>query len=170
MADKKNLFRQESLDRIESPEKLDQYIKVSNPGTWILILALLLVVLGAGIWAFTGSLPETIETQGLSMEDNQVVVYIEPSQTQEELVGKEVHLTLPDNSTVTGTVSSVSEVPVSFEEIAQDVDSQWILEEIVPEGYSYQVDIAADQNIPENYLVSATITVKDVKPIEYVLN
>ena len=28
-------FRQESLDRAKSPEQLDDYIRVSNPGVWV---------------------------------------------------------------------------------------------------------------------------------------
>ena len=30
-------FRQESLDRAKSPEQLDDYIRVSNPGVWMVL-------------------------------------------------------------------------------------------------------------------------------------
>ena len=35
-------FRQESLDRAKSPEQLDDYIRVSNPGVWMVLGAVLL--------------------------------------------------------------------------------------------------------------------------------
>ena len=33
--DKQSIFRRESLDRVESPEQLDAYIKVSHPKVWL---------------------------------------------------------------------------------------------------------------------------------------
>ncbi len=46
MAKKESLFRQESIDRMQSPEKTDEYIRVSTPRAWIFALALLLVAAG----------------------------------------------------------------------------------------------------------------------------
>ena len=60
MEKKKSIFRQESLDRVESPEQLDQYIRVSTPSAWIMVSALLIASASLLIWSFTGSLPQTI--------------------------------------------------------------------------------------------------------------
>ena len=32
------IFRKKSLDKVKSPENLDDYIRVSNPGVWLFIL------------------------------------------------------------------------------------------------------------------------------------
>ena len=37
--DKQSIFRRESLDRVESPEQLDAYIKVSHPKVWLIMAA-----------------------------------------------------------------------------------------------------------------------------------
>lgn len=42
-------FRQESLDRAKSPEQLDDYIRVSNPGVWMVLGAVLLLLLAGFI-------------------------------------------------------------------------------------------------------------------------
>ena len=42
--DKQSIFRRESLDRVESPEQLDAYIKVSHRG-WLIMAALLVAVI-----------------------------------------------------------------------------------------------------------------------------
>lgn len=53
-----SLFRKETMDRISSPEDLTDYLKVTNPGIWI-VLAAVIVLLG-GIFAC--SCAGTLET------------------------------------------------------------------------------------------------------------
>lgn len=45
--EEKSLFRRESLDRISSPEKTDNYVRLPNPPAWLPAAALALVVLGS---------------------------------------------------------------------------------------------------------------------------
>ena len=40
------IFRQESIDRISSPERLQDYIRVTNPGIWIVLLAVIAMLVG----------------------------------------------------------------------------------------------------------------------------
>ena len=49
MAKNNDIFRKKSLERISSPEQLNDYIKVSNPSVWIIIIAIF-CVLGAGLY------------------------------------------------------------------------------------------------------------------------
>ena len=57
--DKQSIFRRESLDRVESPEQLDAYIKVSHPKVWLIMAALLVAVISVIVWSVVGSLPQT---------------------------------------------------------------------------------------------------------------
>ena len=36
------LFREKNLNKISSPEQLDDYIRVAGPGAWLLLAGLLL--------------------------------------------------------------------------------------------------------------------------------
>ncbi len=47
-------FRKKSIDRISSPEKLDDYIRVTTPGVWIVLAAMILLLAGAIIWGIAG--------------------------------------------------------------------------------------------------------------------
>lgn len=42
-----SIFRQKSIDKISSPEKLDDYIKVTKPSVWITLIAIVLLLAGA---------------------------------------------------------------------------------------------------------------------------
>ena len=44
------LYRKESLDRIQSPEQLNDYLRVTNPSVWILLIAVILLLVGLLVW------------------------------------------------------------------------------------------------------------------------
>ena len=46
MEKKKLLFRKQSLEGISSPEQLDDYLKVTNPGLWVILIAPLFLLIG----------------------------------------------------------------------------------------------------------------------------
>ena len=50
----KNIFRQKSIDKVSSPEKLDDYIRVTTPSVWITLIAILLLLAGALVWGIFG--------------------------------------------------------------------------------------------------------------------
>jgi len=58
--DKKNIFRKESLERMSSPEKLNDYIKVSNPSVWVILGAIAIMLIAVVVWGVTYELPEGI--------------------------------------------------------------------------------------------------------------
>ena len=41
------IFRKKSLDRISSPEQLNDYIRVANPGIWMILAAVIILLAGA---------------------------------------------------------------------------------------------------------------------------
>lgn len=60
-----SIFRNQALDRLSSPEGLNQAIVAASPGHWIAFLATFLVV-GAGVaWGFLGSVPTRVDAEGI---------------------------------------------------------------------------------------------------------
>lgn len=57
-----SVFRKESLERVNSPEQLDEYIRVARPSVWLVVGALALLLLGFGIWHMFGA-PEALLTE-----------------------------------------------------------------------------------------------------------
>jgi multidrug efflux pump subunit AcrA (membrane-fusion protein) len=48
------LFRQQALDKLSSPDQLDQTMRVADPKRWIALAAIGVLLLGALVWAFVG--------------------------------------------------------------------------------------------------------------------
>ena len=58
------IFRKKSLDRISSPEQLNDYIRVTNPSVWVVLLALVLLLIGMLSWSILGTV-ETHDEDGI---------------------------------------------------------------------------------------------------------
>jgi HlyD family secretion protein len=59
------IFRKVSIERLSSPEQLDQLLKVSSTRSWAALLAVLVLLGLAGVWAFQGSVATTAPGQGV---------------------------------------------------------------------------------------------------------
>jgi HlyD family secretion protein len=69
---KKPIFRQAALDRVSSPEQLDQLIQVISPKHWLSLLAFgALVATGLG-WSIVGRIPITVSGRGVLVYPSQV--------------------------------------------------------------------------------------------------
>ena len=51
-----NIFRKQTVDRIKSPEDLTDYLKVTNPGIWFTLAAVIVLLAGLIVWASVGKL------------------------------------------------------------------------------------------------------------------
>ena len=55
-----DLFRKKSIERVSSPEQLNDYVKVSSPGVWAVLAAVLILLAGAFVWGILGRLETTV--------------------------------------------------------------------------------------------------------------
>ncbi|MCR5098984.1 MAG: hypothetical protein K6B14_08550 [Lachnospiraceae bacterium] len=62
----KSIFRKKSLDRVTSPEQLDDYIKVTTPSVWLILAATLILIAGTLVWAVFGRI--TLNTENGTKE------------------------------------------------------------------------------------------------------
>lgn len=88
MSQKKQIFRKVALERLSSPDQLDQLMQVTDPKGW-LALGSLGILLGAAIlWGFLGSIPTEAEGEGILLRQGGVstVVTVGEGQVEEILV------------------------------------------------------------------------------------
>ena len=60
--EKKLIFREKSIERVTSPEKLNDYIKVTTPSVWLVLLATLILIAGTLVWAVFGKIQVNTDT------------------------------------------------------------------------------------------------------------
>ena len=54
-----NIFNEKSLERMNSPEQLRDFIQVTRPSIWIIVSAIVILVVGVMFWAIYGSVELT---------------------------------------------------------------------------------------------------------------
>jgi HlyD family secretion protein len=62
---KSPIFRKEALDRLSSPEQLDEMMQVTPPSAWMALAAIGVLLLGAILWGVFGRLPTTVHGDGI---------------------------------------------------------------------------------------------------------
>lgn len=65
------IFREKSLDRAASPDRLDQCVRVSSPAAWMVLAALALLLVAGVVWAGMSSVPQTASVT-ITVADGQV--------------------------------------------------------------------------------------------------
>jgi hypothetical protein len=70
-----SIFRKETLDRISSPEQLTDYLRVTSPGIWIVLAAIVTLLVGFFVWMGVDTIETTVPV-GVSMEDAHATVAI----------------------------------------------------------------------------------------------
>ncbi|WP_299674841.1 NHLP bacteriocin system secretion protein [uncultured Dokdonia sp.] len=58
-------FRKSALEKLSTPEKLDQMIKVTGPKAWIALTAITLILVTAIIWSFGGNVKTKLNVVGV---------------------------------------------------------------------------------------------------------
>lgn len=54
-----SVFRKKSLERISSPEQINDYIRVITPGMWILLIVIVLLIVAGIAWGLCVTLTVT---------------------------------------------------------------------------------------------------------------
>lgn len=58
------IFREKSIERVSSPEQLDDYLKVPNVSIWVILVTLLIMATSVIVWANAGNIITKIDTTG----------------------------------------------------------------------------------------------------------
>ena len=66
------VFRKVSLDRLASPDQLDQLMRVTDARGWIALLAMAVVLLTATVWGVVGSIPQNVGGVGILIKSGGV--------------------------------------------------------------------------------------------------
>ena len=66
MADNnQTLFRKKAMNRISSPEDLTGYLRVTSPGMWIILAAVIVLLAGLFAWSAVGTLETTVDATAI---------------------------------------------------------------------------------------------------------
>jgi HlyD family secretion protein len=70
---KEHLFRKKSLERLSSPEQLDQVVRVVKPQDWLPLIMLGVLVSVGILWSILGKLPMTVMGKGVLINPRKIL-------------------------------------------------------------------------------------------------
>jgi len=153
------VFRKKSLDRVNSPEQLNEYIRVANPGVWVILAAVIVLLVGVCVWGVLGHLDTVLPAAAIA-KDGALTVYV----SEEDIASVQTGMTLQVDEGEY-TIQAISQEPVAvdgtFSEYALHVGGlqmgQWV----------YALSVSGDF---ADGVYSAGIVVESVSPMSFVLN
>lgn len=130
------IFRKKSIDKIKSPESLNDYIRVTNPGVWLLLAAVIVLLIGLFVWGTFGHI-ETIVSGDIHVKDGEAFCYIEPADIEKVKPGAEIRW-----SDTEGTVTDVN------------VEEGYAIADIeLPDGH-YKAEIVLENIKPISFVLN----------------
>lgn len=157
----RNIFRKTSLDRISDPEQLNDYIRVTNPGVWMVLCAVILLLTGVCVWGVFGQLDTTI-TVGAVTESNQTICYVKEMDLDSVDTGMEVKI-----EEATYQISSISRQPI----LVDDAFTQYLIHVGgLSEGEWVYMAVLDDVYGEDGMITEAKIVIESIEPMRFVLN
>ena len=131
------IYREKCLERISSPEKLDDYLKVSTPGLWVILLAVISLLAGIFVWANMALLETKIEAAG-TVENQTIQIALTGTDAESIETGMAVRA---------GTYETVIDV-IQYDEYGRAIA---IGSAELPDG-NYKVEIVTESIHPIHFL------------------
>lgn len=156
----KQIFRKASIDRISSPEQLNDYIRVSNPGVWMVLSAVIVLLAGVCVWGIFGHLESKVDTAGIC-ENGVFTCYVTEEKQGQIKPGMAVNV---DGASL--VVSGISAKPAA---VSAGMDAYLMYLGGFTEGeWLYEVTAKAGALADGSY--KAEIVTESVSPMSFIMN
>lgn len=156
---KNNIFRNKSIERISSPEQLNDYVRVTNPGIWMAFAAIAALLIGMCVWGFFGKMITTLPSVAL-VREGRAVCFVKEEQIARVQCGMEVRI-----NEEAYHIADISSSPVKAEELTEYAmhiaglsEGDWVYE------------LLLDGTPEKEGVYSSEIVVESISPISFVLN
>jgi len=165
------LFKKSSVERFSSPEKLDDYIQVSTPASWMVLGAALALLLGLLIWGFFGEMTQTASFSGI-VRDGLLRCYISGADVGELSEGMQAEITPlsggAQGGVLQGSVASIAAHPLSYTEASAGIESDYLLDALGITTWNIPVIISTQQALYEDVVYNVRVVTKTFRPIDLV--
>lgn len=153
------LFRKKSIDKVSSPEQLNEYIRVANPGVWMVLSTIIILLVGVVVWSVIGHLETTIST-AVVCENGRAVIYVKEDDIEKIEVGMIVRVENQEYA-----VSNISTEPIRVD----DTMSEYAVHASGLTKGEWVYDIKLNGRF-EDGIHKAEIVIESISPISFILN
>ena len=154
------IFREKSLEKISSPEQMNDYIRVSSPSVWMVLAAVIVLLAGVCVWGVFGHLDTAVQTGGVCTNGRLTV-----------FVGEEDHDKIRENAVISvdGVEYAVAESTNAPVRVDDQIDPYIVhLAGFTEDDWVYR--LCADTPGLADGVYTASVVTERVRPLDFVLN
>ena len=133
-------FRKKAIEQISSPEQLSDYLKVTNPSIWLVLVAVMILLAGLIAWATIGTLETIVHENAIVKDGVAQIIIIEGNSA-----GIKEGMTFRMANQEEGVISYVED-----DEYGRTIA---VAKVTLPDG-EYNVDIIKERVHPIQFLIS----------------
>lgn len=160
MENQETIFRQKSVDRVNSPEQLDGYLKVTSPSVWLVLIGIIIILFGAIVWSYFGKL-NTYSPVGCTIEEGIAYCYINEDAGSKIDVGMTIEVPTDETSfEITSIDRKGMQIPDTYDYLQHIVG-------VTSSDYVFLINGKCD--LPNGYY-AARVATESVSPLEFILN
>lgn len=158
------VFRDKSIEKVTSPEQLNDYIKVNYLEVWFIIATVIIFLIVIGVWGFTGTINNTVEGEAYS-DGKKIYCYMNENQVKNVEEGQKGRV---DGHAI--KVESVAELPDNYEDMVKFIGNEKIIRAMEIKGNEWRYLVVLSPGDDIDGVVDISITTDSVAPIDYLLN
>lgn len=154
------IFREKSLEKISSPEQMNDYIRVSSPSVWMVLAAVIVLLAGVCVWGVFGHLDTAVQTGGVCTNGRLTV-----------FVGEEDHDKIRENAVISvdGVEYAVAESTNAPVRVDDQIDPYIVHLAGFAEG-DWVYRLCADAPGLADGVYTVSVVTERVRPLDFVLN
>ena len=171
------IFNKKATEKLRSPDDLDKYLRVTNPGVWITLAACIALLAGLLAWGAFGAVSTSVSATGVVLKETatsatantndgeQAVCFLSADDVATVHVGDTANF-----GGVQMKVASIAKVPSSPDEWANFLESAYLAKTLFNDTWAYPITFEGDiSRLETNTPVKVVITTERVTPLSLIL-
>ena len=134
----KQIFREKSVNRISSPEELNDYLRVTNPTIWAILAAVIILLGGFLVWCSVGVLETKVKAE-IVVEDRIAVCAVSGNKASQVKEGMILELEGNEYEVETVKIDTYGQAVASAEVSVADgtYDGTNVIERVTPISFLF---------------------------------
>lgn len=152
------IFRQKSIEKVSSPESLNDYVKVATPSVWVVLGGIIVLLIGVCVWGVMGRLDTKVNV-GVISDGSISICYIGEKDINEVKVGQPF-----DVSGIDCEIIEIEGTPIQGKELSplmlhalNITEEDWVYEAKISgslKAGEYKACIVTDSVLPMSFIIN----------------
>lgn len=144
--------------------ELNHYLKAARPGSWLILLLTLLIVVMAVVWSFIGTMKTTITITGIK-EGGHFTGYLPP----QDSLSLESGMRVEYQGKQAGVLVKRGTVNMDAADIIESIDNAYYSNQLSLNPYNLEIQIDVDPDSCPDGVVTLEIVLSESRPFDFLM-